>query len=154
VRVENEAQIAHRQIYLDTRTGESRSRTICGGENYVVKCPFCADKTGHLYFSHVYGEFDQETGETNLHLAHCFHDCLKDNPGYRHQLAIMVFGQLAHNHRLRSQPRAVLPVIEECSTSPITPVELPKPFSPIVELPSTHSARQYLFGRGFDVREL
>src|SRR5262249_2177851 len=135
------------------KTDQLRSSRVCSGEEYLLSCPFCNDQGAHLSVSHLYGVPDKDTDSPNLHLAHCFRrDCL-DNPDNRHQLAVRVLGGLAHDNRTRGQHLPSPAQIEE-QEGPIEPVELPKPFTPLVDLPPTHAAYQFLWGRGFEVREL
>jgi hypothetical protein len=151
VRIANEGQVHRQNTYYDFQTERFRSARVCSGEEYQLRCFFCDDRSAHLSVSHLYGVPDKDTD--NLHLVHCYRrDCL-GNPDNRHQCSIRVFGGLAHDHRTRGQ-HLPAPAEVEGPEGLIEPVELPQPFKPIVELPPTHSARHYLWARGFDVREL
>jgi hypothetical protein len=153
VKIANEGQVRRQTTIFDFRTEQLRSDRVCSGEEYQLHCPFCGDRGAHLSVSHLYGVPDKDTDSPNLHLAHCYRRGCLDNPNNRHQFSIWVYGGLAYDHRTRGQHLPAPAEVEE-HEGPIEPVELPQPFTPIVELPSTHSARQYLWARGYDIREL
>jgi hypothetical protein len=153
VRIANEGQVRKEFTFFDLRTGENRAIRQYSGEEYQVICPYCSDTSGHLYISHQYGKWNEETGVTNLHLANCFRDNCLEDAANRHHLSIMIFGGLAHDHRTRGRGLPTAPVVAE-EEGPIQPAELPRPFTPLTKLPRSHGAWYYLYARGFDIVEL
>jgi hypothetical protein len=151
VRVENEGDPGYGNFGIDPVTLRPRSRGR-GGEEYIVTCPFCADRRGHLYINYRYGLRDPETGSDNTGLAHCFRrDCLS-NPANRGELADRIFSLVAHDF---GNAGRLLPASEgEPFVRHSTTIEPPGDLVPLTELPEDHRAAQYMTGRGFDLAEL
>lgn len=106
VRVANEG--IHTTIKVDpSGTGEwQRDEEDGGGEEYIVRCPFCADRKGHLYISHLSYASPVVSGmqlRVSPLLAHCFRrNCIAD-PANREAL----------------EGRIGLAMQEECQVTPL-----------------------------------
>jgi hypothetical protein len=149
VRIENQGCGAARRFV----PGALGSRRVHQGgtEEYVVRCPFCGDASGHghLYINHRYGTADGPDGGRNMHLAHCFRcDCLED-PEKRRELFDMIFS--VHNGQPLPPPRACYG-----PAAPRRPGRVSRPgyLMSLTALHPTFPARAYLEGRGYDVAEL
>jgi hypothetical protein len=151
VRVENPGDPGWGGGGIDPVTLRPRSHGR-GGEEYIVVCPFCADRRGHLYINYRYGLRDPETGSDNTGLAHCFRrDCLSD-PEHRRELADRIFSLVAHDFgSVRGLPPASA---REARVRCSTIIEPPADLIALTELPADHRAAEYLTGRGFDLAEL
>jgi hypothetical protein len=123
-----------------------------GGEEYIVVCPYCADRHGHLYINHRYGLRDPETDSDHTGLAHCFCcDCLSD-PENRRDLADRVLSLMPYDF---TGAREVPPGRADgpCGRRGAA-VEPPGDLIPLTELSHHHEVVEYLAGRGFDRAEL
>jgi hypothetical protein len=112
----------------------ARLEVASPGEDYRVRCCYCADAGFHLGIHHRWAEF--------RHLAICYRrDCLR-HPARRQDLYLRVFRSL----RPRALP--VRPAAPEPEAH--APPPLPAGVSGLADLPPGHPAVAYVAGRGFD----
>lgn len=151
VRIENAGCSGWGAVVLDPVSLRPRRRAS-GSEEYVVRCPFCVDHSGHLYINYRYGLDDTETEQDNLQLAHCFREeCLKD-PDNRRFLAERIFTVRPASPRQGTWPAPFhrpaeapgrsghrRPTADDLQLAPLAPNTVPS---------------LYLHARGFDVAEL
>src|SRR3990167_4427785 len=136
---------------LDTR--RPYLRWMHRGEQYVTRCPYCADHSGHLYFSHLYGTYSVHVQPDLFDLVKCFRsDCLQDYD-HRHRLADRVFIRLSAEHR-RNEMKILPGRVSADNGRCLHPVPHPGRLLSLVTLSADHPARQYIQNRGFDLVEL
>lgn len=127
-------------------------KTASGGEEYIVLCPFCNDKRGHLYVNYRYGIYDDNTSTYNQHLAKCFRrNCLNDSQ-HRQTFWDMVFGDFSVDR----QRTLKVQIDPESNLATPTLCEIPAPghILPLTSLPTDHPVVVYLEGRGYDIAQL
>jgi hypothetical protein len=152
VRIENAGEPGLACIRLDPVTLRPRSQAG-GGEQYVVRCPFCGDSRGHLYFCHRYGDWDEQAGSDNTHLVYCFRrDCHRE-PGRLRELRDMVFS--VGGAGLVPAAAAAAALTGEGPASGLRRADPPgHHLFTLSSLAPDHPTRAYLESRGFDVAEL
>lgn len=115
------------------------------GEYYRVNCPKCGDTRQRLYISYLFGTFDPKTKSRLWHCAVCYNCNRTAKDMYLDDLVKEHFGKM----------KVLVP------SRPVTEVVDPQEVRPPIgqhallhDLPSTHPARAYLEGRGYDCNEL
>ena len=112
VQVANEGQ--HSTIKVDPSGNGDWQRTSegGGGEEYIVRCPFCNDKKGHLYISHLSYAAPVVAGmqlRVSPLLAHCFRrNCIAEQ-----------------SNREALEGRIGLAMQDECSITPLIDMSEP-----------------------------
>ena len=109
VRIYNAGQYAKMVM---TRSRENPQNIISvphsSGEYYAVCCPFCNDEGHKLWINYRFGDgFEPSGRRSGVHLAHCYKDCLRDDPGKRVQLELLVFGSGRYSAPVRSASNSV-----------------------------------------------
>lgn len=135
--------------YRPGANGRPWLRVIESGEYYVVRCPFCCDRKGHLYINHRWGIRDPQNGTRNLWLAKCFlEDCVREWEKRCH------LADMLEEYMLRARILPCIPVKMGRQASLLRRVDLPSDFSLLTELRTGHPACLYVEDRGFSPVEL
>jgi hypothetical protein len=131
-------------IQVDDDLFETKYRISVWGESYRVNCPFCyevcgrPDRRQRLYISHKWGQV--VNGRRCYTLAKCFNeDCIKGPNVQRLKEMILTYGRLPD---IKYDPQTIEPMVRK-------EIRLPTNI-PVLELPETHPARQFLIKRGID----
>lgn len=93
-----------------------------GGEQYVVRCPFCGGRE-NLEFSELYGKKDIFGNEV-YYLAHCFRECL-DVSGRRAELRDMIIGYMPRRRKAVLEMPAEVKVASRLHEEELPEVGLP-----------------------------
>ena len=151
VRIHNVGQQARTVL---TRSRENPHHMVSvphsSGEYYAVCCPFCKD-TGHkLWVNYRYGDGFLSNGRrSGTHLAHCYKDCLRDEPGRRAQLELLIFG----SSRYTAPTGSVVSTSNDDDYS-LPEIKPPGDIIPFDSLPENHPAAEYLKSRNFEPASL
>ena len=136
------------------RAGVAESVTILGhrrlrfseiGEQYLVRCPFCADESGHFTVSHLYGIVDSSDND-HLGKIRCLRSNCQNDPDNRRYFYLLVLGGVPLHRRLE--------VNRTAAPSPATSIQPPDHLIPLSQLPDIHPVTAYLKDRQFDPHEL
>lgn len=146
VKIRNQGEAQSRKLTTDLVTGRRRPKINYPGEYYAVCCPFCNDTRFRLYLNHMYGK-DDEIGQPQKHLAHCFNaGCPLSNGDWPtlEKLAEMLTG-----HRYYDLRRAEVSVGKVVDVEKLR-AEWPGEVIRVDRLEPSHPAAQYLRSRDFD----
>lgn len=150
-KINKENESASYQEGIHIQTGRPIVDWSSRGEQYIVICPFCADQSGHLYISHLYGMPNEFSANDNIDQAKCWRrDCLQDI-AKRDSLYDLIFAGCDRDQRLLMAKKSISSRLQ---TDRLLPVELPGEIIRLQDLPANHHAVVYLRDRGFDLEEL
>jgi hypothetical protein len=115
------------------------------GEYYAVCCPYCGDTRFRLYINHMFGVRDDRSGDSRLHLAHCFNESCIDNREAQLRLKSLLETNLGSLTRCTIRQGEVK-VMEEAERA-LPPGEI----IPLENISPDHVAVRYLRSRRFDL---
>jgi hypothetical protein len=155
---EGEEQVVEYRPNWSARGGQVRAsiraEPLISGEYYRVNCPFCTDTRQRLWINYRWAEYDQQTGQDNLHLATCFNEGCLDSQARRERLRDMVYPVLGLYRRRAPAYRMAGPAAADGPGAAGPEIRLPEGLVPVHGLSPDHPAARYLLGRGFDIEEL
>lgn len=133
-------------ISIDPLTGRKKLNIDQRGEYYAVNCPYCVYACGRpdlkhrLWVCHKYGTYIEELGRYLWDLAICYNENCLIKPEFRDNFKEL----LAGTNTLRYEYDTLVTTVEPKE------VTLPATTIPIVHLPETHPAIQYLRKRKYE----